>query len=114
MADGRVIARAEADALAAEIVDVARRAVLEKLGEQPGDALRVLDAVRSAGFDALEAERPRLERARAERFPPPAPVTWRELTELRSLAAGHPELCRIGPPASHVEFAARLAAAGTE
>jgi hypothetical protein len=41
-------------------------------------------------------------------------VTWRELAELRVLAERHPELCRIGPPASHVEFAARLAAAGCE
>jgi len=114
MVDGRVIAKADADALAAEVLEVARRALLGKLAEQPGDALRVLDAVRSAGFDQLEGQRSRLERARSERFPPPSPVTWREIAELRALAADHPELCRLGPPATHVEFAARLAATGCE
>jgi hypothetical protein len=113
MAEGRVIPRAEADALAAQVLGVARRAV-RQLAERPGDALRVLDAVRSAGVDALEAERPQLERARAERFPPPPAVTWRELGELRALAGRSPALCRVGPPATHVEFAARLAASGTE
>jgi hypothetical protein len=113
LVDGRVIARAEADALAAQVLAVARRA-LGELADRPGDALRVLDAAHSTGFDQLEAERPRLEAERARRFPPPAPVTWRELAELRALAARHPELCRVGPPAIHVEFAARLAAAGHE
>jgi len=113
LVDGRVIARPEADALAAEVLAVARRA-LGALADRPGDALRVLDAARGAGVDQLEAERPRLEAERARRFPPPAAVTWRELTELRALADRHPELCRIGPPATHVEFAARLAAAGHE
>jgi hypothetical protein len=112
LVDGRVIARADADALAAEALAVARRA-LGALPDRPGDALRVLDAVRSTGFDQLEAERPRLERARADRHPPPAPATWREIAELRALAARDPALCRIGPPATNVEFAARLAAAGT-
>lgn len=114
MADGRVIARAEADALAARVLDVAQRALAGELAERPGDALRVLDAARGAGCDQLEPERPRLEADRARRFPPPPPATWRELGELRELAARHPELCRIGPPASHVEFAARLAATGSE
>lgn len=113
LVDGRVIARAEADALAAQALAVARRA-LGELADRPGDALRVLDAARSTGFDQLEAERPRLEADRARRFPPPAPVTWHELAELRALAARHPALCRVGPPAAHVEFAARLAAAGHE
>jgi len=113
LVDGRVVARAESDALALEVLAVARRA-LGELVEHPGDALRLLDAVRATGFDQLEAERPRLERERAERHPPPPAVTWRELAELRVLAERHPELCRIGPPAAHVEFAARLAAAGCE
>lgn len=113
LVDGRVIARAEADGLAAEALAVARRA-LGELADRPGDALRVLDAARSTGFDQLEAERPRLEAERARRFPPPAPVSWRELDELRALAADHPALCRVGPPVTHVEFAARLAAAGHE
>lgn len=112
LVDGRVIARAEADALAAEVLGVARRAVQGALAERPGDALRVLDVARATGFDQLEAERPRLERDRAERFPPPAAVTWREIDELRALAAADPGLCRLGPPARHVEFAARLAQAG--
>ena len=113
LVDGRVIARAEADALAAEALAVARRA-LGVLAGRPGDALRVLDAAHSTGFDQLEAERPRLEAERAQRFPPPVPVSWRELDELRALAAGAPGLCRVGPPATHVEFAARLTAAGHE
>ncbi|HEX3766334.1 MAG TPA: hypothetical protein VHW23_46900, partial [Kofleriaceae bacterium] len=113
LVDGRVIARADAAALTAEAFAVARRA-LGGLADRPGDALRVLDAVRSVGFDQLEAERPRLEAERAQRFPPPPPVSWRELAELRALADRHPELCRVGPPATHVEFAARLAAAGHE
>jgi hypothetical protein len=113
LVDGRVIARAEADALAAQALAVASRAI-GALADRPGDALRMLDAVRRTGFDQLEAERPRLEAERARRFPPPAPVTWRELAELRALAARHPELCRVGPPATHIEFAARLAAEGHE
>jgi hypothetical protein len=114
MVEGRVVARAEADGLAGQVLELARRAVLGKFVDQPGDGLRVLDAARSAGFEQLEGERPRLEGECAARFPPPAPVTWRELAELRALAAEHPELCRIGPPAAHVEFAARLAASGYE
>jgi hypothetical protein len=114
LVDGRVIARAEADALAAEVLALARRAVQTALADRPGDALRVLDAARATGFDQLEAERPRLERDRAQRFPPPPPVTWRELDELRALAEADPALCRLGPPARHVEFAARLLAAGCE
>jgi hypothetical protein len=113
LVDGRVIARSEADALVRQVLDVARHA-LGLLAERPGDALRVLDAVRANGLDHLEPERPRLERARAERHPPPPPVTWREIGELRALADRDPGLCRIGPPASHVEFAVRHAAAGCE
>lgn len=114
MVDGRVVARADAEAVAAEVVALASRAVAGALADRPGDALRVLDAARSAGCDQLEADRPRLEAERARRYPPPAPVTWRELGELRALAERHPELCRIGPPANHVEFAVRLAATGSE
>ena len=40
-------------------------------------------------------------------------MAWREIAELRALAERHPELCRVGPPATHVEFAARLAATGS-
>ena len=111
--DGRVVARAEADALVVEVLVVARRA-LGGLSDRPGDALRLLDAVRATGFDQLEAERGELERARARRHPPPAPVTWREVAELRALAASDPALCRLGAPVGHTEFAARLAAAGSE
>lgn len=113
MVDGRVVERAKADALIAQVLDVARQA-LGRLGDRPGDALRMLDAVRGAGCDALEAERPRLEAARAERFPPPVAVTWREIAALHALAAEHPGLCRVGPPVTHVEFAVRMAAAGNE
>jgi hypothetical protein len=114
MVDSRVIARGEADALSAQVIDLVRDRILGALAERPADALRVLDALRSTGFAQLESERPHHERECARRFPPPAPVTWRELAELRALAERWPEHCRIGPPAAHVEFAARLAASGTE
>lgn len=114
MVDGRVVARPDADALAAQVLAMVKAAISAQLAERPGDALRVLDAVRAAGFAELEPERPRLEHDRARRFPPPPPATWRELAELRALAARHPELCRVGPPATHVEFAARLLASGSE
>ena len=113
MVDGQVIARADAAALAARLIELVRGA-LATLGERPADAVRVLDALRSTGFVELEPERAQFERDRALRFPPPAPATWRELAELRALAIAHPEHCRVGPPATHVEFAARLAAAGHE
>lgn len=112
--DGRAIARAEADALAAEVVELARRAVCDTFADRPGDGLRMLDIVRAAGFVALEPERSRLEAERTRRFPPPAAVSWREIGEVRALAERHPELCQVGPPASHVEFTVRLAAEGTE
>jgi hypothetical protein len=51
------IARAEAGALDAQALAVARR-TLDELADRPGDALRALDAARSTGFDQLEAERP--------------------------------------------------------
>jgi hypothetical protein len=114
MRDGRVIARPEADALTADVLALVKAALSAQLADRPADALRVLDAVRGAGFDQLELERPHLEAECVRRYPPPPPVTWPELAELRALADRHPELCRIGPPAPHVEFAARLAAAGTE
>jgi hypothetical protein len=112
MLDGRVIDRPQADALAAEVIELVRARVLAELAERPADALRVLDALRSTGFAQLEHERGHHERACAGQFPPPPPATWRELAELRRLAASHPEHCRIGPPAIHIEFAARLGASG--
>lgn len=114
MLDGRVIAKPEAEALAAQVVAVVRGLLADQLADRPGDALRVLDALRSTGYTQLEPARGALERERARRFPPPAPVTWPELDLLRALAAEDPAHCRVGPPATHVEFAARLAAAGTE
>ncbi|HEU4726854.1 MAG TPA: hypothetical protein VFT22_03165 [Kofleriaceae bacterium] len=112
MLDGQVIARPDAQALAARLIERVRE-LLERLVEQPAQALRVLDALRSTGFGELEPERDRFERECARRFPPPPPVTWRELAELRALALAHPDHCQVGPPVTHVEFAARLEAAGT-
>lgn len=113
MVDGRVIARPAADALAAQVIELAR-GVLDRLAGRPADALSVLDALRSTGFAQLEGERERHEGERARQFPPPAPATWAEIAELRALAVRYPEHCRIGPPATHVEFAARLGQAGVE
>lgn len=105
---GRVIARPEADALAAQLIELLRGSVLGRLAERPGDALRLLDAVCGTGYTALEAERAHHQRACAERFPPPPPAAWREIADLHALAALHPDHCQLGPPAVHVEFVARL------
>lgn len=113
LVDGQVLARPDADALAARLIDRLRGA-LDRLAARPADALRVLDALRATGFGQLEATRADHEHARARQHPPPPPATWREIAELRALAARHPDHCEVGPPASHVEWAARLAALGTE
>jgi hypothetical protein len=112
MLDGRVIGRPDADALAAGVIGLVRDRVLGRLADRPADALRVLDALRSTGFEQLEDQRGHHERACAVQFPPPQAVTWREIAELQRLAAGHPEHCQIGPPVVHVAFAARLGASG--
>jgi hypothetical protein len=113
MIDGRVVERQQADALATQVIDLVR-GVLGKLAERPGDAVRVLDALCSTGFAQLEGEREHHERERARRFPPPAPASWPEIAELRELADRCPEHCRVGPPATHTEFAARLGESGVE
>jgi hypothetical protein len=113
MLDGRVLAKPDADALAAQVIAVVR-GVLAQLDDRPDDALRVLDALRSTGFVELESVRDDHEAACAMRFPPPPPATWRELAELRERAVQHPAHCRLGAPARHVAFAARLATSGTE
>jgi hypothetical protein len=113
LVDGRVISRAEAEALAAQVITLLR-GVLDRLVDRPADALRVLDALRSTGFVELEPCRADHEAACATRYPPPPPATWRELAELRAHAARSPEHCRLGPPAQHIAFAARLAASGTK
>jgi len=112
MLDGQVIERPDAEALAALVIELAR-GVLGTLADRPADALRVLDALRSTGFVELEPGRAPLERECARRYPPPPAASWRELAELHALAIAQPEYCRVGPPATHVEFAARLAASGT-
>src|SRR5262245_43234771 len=114
MIDGQVVSQDEADAVAARVIELVRGTVLGRLAERPGDAPRVLDALRATGFGQVDGERERCERERDLRYPPPPAATWRELAELRRLAAGYPEHCQIGPPVTHVEFAARLEEAGVE
>jgi hypothetical protein len=114
MVDGRVIAKPEAEALAAQVIELVRERLLGRLADRPTDALRVLDVVHGTGYTQLEAERAHFERERARRFPPPAPATWREIAELRARAEADPAHCRVGPPATHVEFAARLGEAGVD
>jgi hypothetical protein len=114
MVDGQVIAKAEATALIAQLLELVRGSVLGALGERPGDALRVLDCLRNSGYRELEAERPGFEHACAQRFPPPAAAAWPELVELRALADAEPALCQLGAPVRHVEFAVRLGGAGAE
>jgi len=113
LVDGKVIAKADAEALTAQVVQLLR-VLLGRLDDRPVEALRVLDCLRSLGVLALEATRGAHEAACARRHPPPAPPSWRVLGELRERAARYPEHCQLGPPAVHVAFAARLAADGTE
>jgi hypothetical protein len=110
MANGQIVPRAEADALAARVVELVRGHVCDRLLEQPCEALALLDLVRNTGYATLEPERPRLETARRLRYPPPSPVAWREIEQLRQLAAADPEHCTVGPPADHVAFASQLGA----
>lgn len=112
MVDGAVVGRDEADAAIAELTE-RTRGWLDGLAERPGDALRMLDALRRAGFTALEPLRAAHVAERAQRFPPPAAVRWREIAELRALADADPARCEVGPPVEHVEFAAELSALGT-
>ncbi|HEX4417129.1 MAG TPA: hypothetical protein VH165_04475 [Kofleriaceae bacterium] len=114
LVDGQVVERAAADALMARLVELVRGGVLVALAERPGDALRVLDVLRNAGVVELEDARPGCESTQARLHPPPPAVTWREIAELHALAVRHPEHCQLGPPVRHVEFAARLAALGSE
>lgn len=112
MVDGRVVARDEAEAIAAQVIELVRGRVLSALTARPGDAVRVLDALRGTGFEQLEGERAHHEGERARQFPPPVPVTWREIAELRALAERDPEHCSVGAPATHIEFTVRLGQAG--
>lgn len=112
--DGEVIDRGEADRVMARVTELARDHLLVALAERPGDALRVLDVLVAAGNPALEAARAGCEATRARLHPPPPPVRWPEILELRGLAERFPDHCQVGPPATHIEFAARYAAVGTE
>ena len=108
MVDGGVLPKPEADALRASIVELVRSEALPKFGSRPNDALRILDKLKAYGLLQLEAERPRFEAARAAKFPPPAPVKWSEIDELRTAAERHPEACSIGPAVGNVYFAKEL------
>ncbi|HEY0195568.1 MAG TPA: hypothetical protein VGC42_30855 [Kofleriaceae bacterium] len=108
LVDGVVIERAEADALGVRLLDLVRGRLLGALADRPGDALRLLDVLRRAGYPQLEDARGGCEAARARLHPPPAPPPWREIAELNALSVRFPELCALGAPCSHVEFAARL------
>lgn len=110
MANGRIVPRAEADALAERVVELVRGHLCERLLDQPCEALSLLDLVRNTGYGALEPERPRFEAARRLRYPPPVPVGWREIELLRQAAAADPEHSTVGPPADHVAFASQLGA----
>lgn len=114
LVDGVVIPRAEADALGERLFELVRGQLLVALDARPGDALQLLDALRAAGYAQLEDARRGCEAARARLHPPPSPPPWREIAELNALSARFPELCTLGPPCTHVEFAARLAERGTE
>jgi hypothetical protein len=109
MVDGRVLPNAEANALRASIVELVRTEALPKIGgRNPNDALRVLDKLKAYGFAQLESERPQLEAARASKFPPPEPVTWPEIGELRAAAQRFPEVSTIAAAVQSVYFAKQL------
>lgn len=114
MIDGEVIDRGEADRAMALVTALVRDDLLAALAERPGDALRVLDVLVAAGNPALEDARAGCEATRARLHPPPPPVRWPEILELRGLAERFPDHCQVGAPVTHIEFAARLAAVGTE
>ena len=114
LVDGVVIERAAAEALGVQLLELVRGRLLSALDARPGDALRLLDVLRSAGYPQLEDARKGCEAARARLHPPPSPPPWREIAELNALAVRFPELCTLGPPCTHVEFSARLEVLGTE
>jgi hypothetical protein len=113
MVDGRLLPKPEADALRSSILELVRSEALPQLARRnPSDALRVLDKLKAYGFAQLEAERPRLEAARAAKFPPPAPASWSEIVELRDAAQNRPEACKVAPAVENIHFARELADEG--
>lgn len=109
MVDGRVLPKAEADALRAAILELVRTEALPKFaGKTPDDALRILDKLKAYGWAQLESERAPLVAARASKFPPPPAATWPELAELRAAAERRPEVCTLGAPVDNVYFAREL------
>jgi hypothetical protein len=111
---GQVIARPQAEAIAAQLLELVRGSALGRLTDRPGDALRLLDALSGTGYTELETERPHYQRECSRRYPPPPPPPWREIAELHVLAATDPADCQLGPPIVHLEFADRLGATGIE
>ena len=109
MVDGRVLPKPEADELRAAVMDFVRSEVLPKLSARnSNDAILVLDKLKAYGWTSLEAERPRLEQARASKYPPPKPASWPELQELKSSSEGHPDFCLVCRPVENVYFAEAL------
>jgi hypothetical protein len=109
MVDGRVLPKPEADELRAAVMDFVRSEALPRLSaKNSNDAIVVLDKLKAYGWTALEGERPRLERARASKYPPPTPASWPALQELKSSSEAHPDFCVIHPPVENVYFAEAL------
>ena len=113
MLDGRVLPKSEAEVFRSALVELVRSEALPQLiTRNPGDAIVVLDRLKACGWTDLEAERPRLERERSAKYPPPAVPTWPELRELKSAAAAHPQYCVVRAPVESVYFAEALREAG--
>jgi len=113
MVDGRVLPKPEADELRSAVMDFVRSEALPKLSaKNANDAIVVLDKLKAYGWTALEGERPRLERERAAKYPPPAAASWFELQELKSAAEEHPEFCIVHSPVENVYFAEELREGG--
>ena len=109
MVDGRVLPKPEADELRSAVMDFVRSEALPKLSARnANDAIVVLDKLKAYGWTALESERPRLQRERAAKYPPPAAASWLELQELKSVRKEHPARCILRPPVENVYFAEAL------
>ncbi|MGE0549493.1 MAG: hypothetical protein AB7O24_34065 [Kofleriaceae bacterium] len=109
MVDGRVLPKPDAEALRTSLLEFLRSEALTTLAHhKPSAAIGILDMLKMYGYTQLESERARLGAASAAKFPLPAPPTWPELTELRALAAKHPDVCSIAAPVQAMAFSKEL------
>lgn len=105
MVDGRVLPIDEAQNLRRAIVElVATEALPLFTRKNPSLGIAVLDKLKAYGVLDLESRRSELELARAAKYPPPEPVDWPEVEEIR-VAAKNADVATIEEPVSNVYFA---------